>query len=465
MQSFDLGIVGAGPGGYVAAIRAAQLGMKVVIFERERVGGVCLNWGCIPSKALLHNADLVNTVRDGERYGIKSRGLSFDYGPAYQRSREVVDKFVGGVEGLFQQHKISLVSAEARLKDAHTLVAGGDEYSAGHVIVATGSSPRVIPGLEPDGEVVLTSKESILRASVPKSAVIVGGGPIGCEAAYTWNAYGAEVTVVEILDNLLPLEDPDLSRVLRKSFEGRGIRVLTASKVTNVEKGKRSAKVSVDGKDGAQVLEAEVVLAAVGITPNLPGIGLEELGVQTDRGFVVIDDSMRTSVDGVLAIGDVTGKLPLAHVASAQGVLAVERLAGHETPDLNYDHMPRATYCQPQVASVGISDREAKERGIAVKSGRFPFRANGKAMALGEDDGFVKVVAGTEYGEIVGIQMVGPDVSELLGEAALAQTLEASAGELGFAVHAHPTLSEALKEAALAVRGEAIHVYQGRISG
>ena len=465
MQSFDLGIIGAGPGGYVAAIRAAQLGMKVVVFERERVGGVCLNWGCIPSKALLRNADLVNLMKDGERYGIKGRGLSFDYGVAFNRSRAVVDKFVGGVEGLFQQHKVTLVPAEARLKDGHTVSAGGEDYQLGSVIVATGTTPRVIPGLEPDGEIVLTSKEQLLRKDAPKSAVIVGGGPIGCEAAYTWNAYGAEVTIVEILDNLLPLEDPDLSRVLRKSFEARGIRVLTTSKVTKVEKGKRKASVSIENKDGNQTLEAEVVLAAVGITPNVPGLGLEELGVDLERGFVTIDESMRASVDGVLAIGDVTGKLPLAHVASAQGVLAVERLAGHETPDLNYDQMPRATYCQPQVASIGITEKQAKERGLTVKTGRFPFRANGKAMAMDEDEGLVKVVAGTEYGEIVGIHMIGPDVSELLGEATLAQTLEASVGELGFAVHAHPTLSEALKEAALAVRGEAIHVYQGRVSG
>jgi dihydrolipoamide dehydrogenase len=345
------------------------------------------------------------------------------------------------------------------------VAAGGEQYQLGHVIVATGASPRSIPGLEPDGELVITSKETLLRRDLPKSAVVIGGGPIGCEAAYTWNAYGVEVTVVEILDSLLPLEDADLSRVLRKSFEGRGIRVLTGSKVTGIEKGKRRATVKVEGKDGVQSLEAEVVLAAIGVQPNVPGLGLEELGVQLERGFVGVDSSMRTSVDGLLAIGDVTGKLPLAHVASAQGVLAVERLAGHETPDLDYDQMPRATYCQPQVASIGLTEKQAKERGLSVKSGRFPFRANGKAMALDEDEGLVKVVSGTEYGEIVGIHMAGPDVSELLGEATLAQALEASVGEVGFAVHAHPTLSEALKEAALAVRGEAIHVYQGRISG
>ncbi len=463
MAEYDVAIIGGGPGGYVAAIRAAQLGKKAVLFEKERVGGLCLNWGCIPSKALLKNADVVNLVREAASWGIGGTdGATFDLGAAIDRSRQVVDKVVGGVEGLLRDNGVDLVTGEARLKDTRTVVAGGNEYRAGAIIIATGASTRLLPGIQPDGKVILTSREALELRTPPKRVVIIGGGPIGVEFAHLWASYGSEVTIVELLDTLVPLEDPDAGRALKRSFDARGIKSLLKTRVERVEADGSTAKVTVKGDDGEQALEADAVLVAVGFAPNTAELNLEGAGVATQRGFITIDDSMQTNIPGIYAIGDITGKLMLAHVAMQQGVIAVEHIAGKQTPVLDYVQMPRATFCQPQVGSIGYTEQGAKDAGYTVKTGRFPLTALGKAVAVAHTEGFVKVVADEPTGQVLGIHMVGYDINDLLGEATMVALLEATTVEVGFAVHTHPTLAEAIKEAALAVDGEAIHIARRR---
>jgi len=464
MTRFDVGIVGGGPGGYVAAIRGAQLGLKVVLFEAERVGGLCVNWGCIPSKALLKNADAVAIVRDATSWGISVTDPVFDLGSAVDRSRRVVDQLVHGVEGLLKENGVEMVTGWASLKDPHTLECNGSTYEAENVIIATGAATRPLPGVEVDGTVVVTSREVLERREIPGRAVIIGGGPIGVEFAHLWATYGSEVTIVEMLHDVLPLEDRDVSRQLRRSFEARGIRCLVESKVEAVIVKDGLATVTVAGKDVMPELEADVVVVAIGFVPNTEGLNLEALGVKTERGFIEVDGRLETSVPGIYAIGDVTGKLMLAHVASQQGVVAVERIAGKQPPVLDYVQMPRATFCQPQVGSIGYTEQQAKDAGFTVKTGRFPLSALGRAVAAGHTEGFVKVVTDKPTGQVLGIHMIGHDVNDLLGEATIVSLLEATAVEVGFAVHAHPTLAEAIKEAALAVDGEAIHIARRRLA-
>ncbi|WP_322795921.1 dihydrolipoyl dehydrogenase [Tepidiforma sp.] len=463
MAQWDVAIVGGGPGGYVAAIRAAQLGLKTVLFEKERVGGLCLNWGCIPSKAILKNADVVNAVREGTKWGLRgAEGVSFDFGAAIDRSREVVEKIVGGVELLLRDNGVEVVTGEASLAGQGQVRCGDRQFAARNVVIATGASTRVLPGMEPDGEVVITSREALARREAPQRAVIIGGGPVGVEFAHAWASYGSEVTVVELLPTLLPQEDPEIGRLLKRSFEARGIRCLTGTKVERVERTSAGAAVHVSGGDGEQRVEGDVVLLAVGFVPHTGGLGLEAAGVDTHRGFIEIDGRMRTNVPGIFAVGDVTGKLMLAHVASQQGVLAVEHIAGIERPEPDYVQMPRATFCQPQVGSIGYTEQAAHEAGYTVRTGRFPLTALGKAVAAGHTEGFVKVVVDEPTGQVLGIHMIGHDINDLLGEATMIAVLEATSVEVGFAVHAHPTLPEALKEAALAADGEAIHVVRRR---
>jgi len=462
MADYDVAIIGGGPGGYVAAIRAAQLGLRAAVFERERVGGLCLNWGCIPSKALLRNADVVNFVRDAERWGVKASDVSFDFSSAIHRSREVVDKIVTGVEGLLRDNGVEVVIGAASLSDAHTVACNGKTYSAGNVIIATGASSRPLPGAEIDGTTVITSRDALARTDLPKRAVIIGAGPVGVEFAHLWASYGTEVTIVELLETLVPLEDSDLGRQLKRSFDARGITSHLKTKVEAVTVDGSAAKVRISSDGEEQTLEADCVLVAIGFVPHTEGLGLEQAGVELQRGFVAIDDRMQTNVPGIYAIGDVTGKLMLAHVASAQGVTAAEAIAGRKTPVLDYVQMPRATFSQPQVGSIGFTERQARDAGYQVKTGRFPLAALGKAVAVGETEGFVKVVADEPTGQILGIHLIGHDVNDLLGEATLSALLEATTVEVGFAVHAHPTLAEAVKEAALAVNGEAIHVARRR---
>jgi len=465
MKEYDVVVIGAGPGGYVAAIRSTQLGKKTAIVERRFLGGVCLNIGCIPSKALLRNADVAHTLRErGKEFGFRFENLTLDYGVAHDRSRKVSERLVRGVQFLMKKNKIDVLMGAAKLTAKDTVEVTPDEgdletLKAKDIIIATGAHPFTIPGVELDGEKVVDYEAAILRKDLPGSAVIIGGGAIGVEFATIWNAYGVEVTVVEMLDHLLPAEPDVVGKEIEKAYQKRGIKVMTKSKVKGVTAAKKGTKVTVETGDGEEVLEADLTLVAIGFKPNTEGLGLEDVGVKlTDRGNIEIDERMATSVDGIWAIGDVTGKLLLAHVASAMGIVAAENIAGVETVTLDYDMMPRATYSHPQTASFGYSEAKAKELGYDVSVGEFPFQANGKALGLGDSQGFVRIVSDKKYGEILGAQMVGPDVSELLPELTLAQRFELTTREIARNVHAHPTLSETLMEAAEAAEGEAIHI-------
>jgi dihydrolipoamide dehydrogenase len=466
-QSYDVIVIGAGPGGYVAAIRATQLGLKTAVVEKQWMGGVCLNVGCIPSKSLLRNADIAHTLRErGKEFGFSFENLNLDFSTAVKRSRQVSDRLVRGVSFLMRKNNIDVHNGTGRLTAKDTVQVTGEDgkqvdLKAKNIILATGSHTFVIPGVTIDGEKVVTYLEAIVQDRLPKSVVIIGGGAIGVEFATIWNAYGADVTIVEMLPRLLPLEDEECSAELTKVYQKRGIKALTGHRVVAVEATDTGVSVKVSAGEGQEekTLEAEQALIAIGFRPNIKDLGLEEVGVKlTERGFIEIDEQMRTSVENVYAIGDVTGQLLLAHVASAMGVVAAESIAGVETVKLNYKMMPRATYSHPQVASFGYTEAEAKELGYEVKIGRFPFQPNGKALGLGDYTGFVKIVTDARYGEILGAHMVGPDVSELLPELTLAQRMELTTAEIARNVHAHPTLSEVLMEAAEAAEGHAIHI-------
>jgi dihydrolipoamide dehydrogenase len=469
--AFDLIVIGGGPGGYVAAIRAAQLGQKVAVVEREALGGVCLNWGCIPTKALLRNAEVINLLGQGADFGFKIENLTVDYAPAQKRSRQVSDRLVKGVGFLFRKNNITHVAGTGELVGLKQVkvMPSGQLLEAKSIIIATGARARSLPGMKIDGQRIITSREALELTVVPKRLVVVGAGAIGMEFAYLFRSYGADVTVIEMLPHVLPLEDDETAAEVAKAFKRRGIVALVNTRTEAVDvadAGASDAGVTVRVKDQGtgleQAIPADVVLVAIGVAPNSEGIGLETAGVATDkRGFIVVDEYLRTNVPGIYAIGDVTGKLLLAHVASAQGIVAAEHSAGHETRpirDADYIFMPRATYCHPQVASLGYTEAQAKEKGYEVKIGKFPFIANGKALGLNERDGFVKIIADAKYGEILGAHLVGPEVTELLPELALAHTWELTTEEIARTVHAHPTLSEALMEAAHGVEGQAIHI-------
>jgi dihydrolipoamide dehydrogenase len=465
MPDFDLAVLGAGPAGYVCAIRAAQLGKKVVLIDREWLGGICLNIGCIPSKALLRNADVARILREGGKdFGFEVEGLKLDYAAAVRRSRQVSDRLVKGVAFLMKKNKVEVRMGSGRIEGAGRLTITGADgakstLSASHTVIATGARPAVLPGVTVDGERVLTYREAILQERLPKSVVIVGAGAIGLEFATVWEAYGSQVTLVEMLPRIAPLEDEEVSKELAKAFGKRGIRLLAGTKVESVEVLKTKVKVVVSGEGGSQTLEGDQVLLATGFKPNSQELGLEAAGVKLDaRGFVEIDERMATSVPGVWAIGDVTGKAMFAHVGSAMGVICAENVAGAETITLDYAMMPRAIYCQPQVASFGLTEAQAKEKGLEVRVGRFPFQANGKALGYGDYAGWVKIVVEAKYGEILGAHMVGPEVTELLPELTLAQAMELTPAEIARNVHAHPTLSEVLMEAAHAAEGHPIHI-------
>lgn len=459
MSDYDLLILGAGPGGYVAAIRAAQLGLKTAIVERENLGGVCLNWGCIPSKALLRNAEVLELCKRAGDFGISFDNLRHDFGKAIDRSRQVVRRLTGGVGFLLKKNGVEHITGEGVFKDKNTiLVDGGTAVSADNIIIATGARPRELPNLPVDNTTIITSRDAMELRQVPKRIVIVGGGAIGVEFADIYHSYGAEVTIVEFLPRLIPLEDEDISQQLERAFSNRGINFKTDTEVRNVILEGDEASVMVADEDGHTNIKCDKVLVAVGIQGNIEGFGMDEVGIALEGGYIQIDDNMQTNVPGVYAIGDVTGKLPLAHVATAQGVAAVESIAGLNPPALNYELMPRAIYCRPQVASFGLTEEQAKERGHSVKTGMFPFLASGKALALGDTEGMVKLVVDEDSGEVLGAHMIGPEVTELLGELGLSRLLEGTTTELGWLVHPHPSISEAIKEAALAVDGQAIHV-------
>lgn len=465
MSAYDVVVIGAGPGGYVAAIRAAQLGLSTAVVEDSQIaglGGVCNQWGCIPSKALLKNASVLRTINHASAFGITVEGVSADYGKAVERSRKIVDTQAKGVGFLLRKNKIDLITERGRLsgKGKVKLEPSGKEITAKHIILATGARPRLFFDLKPDGQVVFTAKEFMTMRDLPSSMIVLGAGAIGMEFAYVLQSYGCQVTILEMADHLLPREDPEVSTEIERAFKKLGVKFHTGCKVTKVEQKADGVVVHATLSDGKQErFEASRLLSATGVTPNSQNLGLESVGVKTNaQGFIEVDDWMRTNVEGIYAIGDVNGKFPLAHVASAQGIVCVEKLAGHHPQKLDYVKMPSATYCEPQVASIGLTEPDAKAKGHQVKVGKFAFRPNGKAQGLGEIDGFIKFVVDAKYGEILGIHMVGPEVTELLGEASLAMTLEATAEEVDLTVHAHPTLSEVFKEAALAAIGQPIHL-------
>ena len=465
MSNYDLIVIGAGPGGYVAAIRAAQLGLKTAIVDKEWLGGVCLNVGCIPSKALLKNAEVARTLRKGGReFGFKFDNLELDYGAAVKRSRRVSGRLVRGVGFLMKKNGIDVYMGTAKVTTPNVVVVTDaedqpTELAAANIIVATGASPFILPGVTIDGERVLTYREAILQPKLPRSVVIVGSGAIGVEFATVWNAYGVDVTIVEMLPRIVPNEDEEISAELAKSFAKAKIKTLTGTRVEKIERTAEGVAVKASGADGEITLEAEQVLLATSFKPNVAGIGLEDIGVQLDeRGFIAIDERMATNVPGVWAVGDVTGKLMLAHVGSAQGIVCAEHIAGAETVTLNYEMMPRATYCHPQIASFGLTEAQAQERGHSITVSRFPFQANGKALGLGDYVGWVKMILDAESSQILGAHLIGPEVTELLPELTLAQSMELTPVSIMRNVHAHPTLSETLMEAAHAAVGHAIHL-------
>ena len=460
MADYDVVIVGSGVGGYVAAIRASQLGLRAALVEGAEIGGTCLNWGCIPSKALLRNAEVVGILEHADEFGIGFDNLRLDFGKAIDRSRQVVKRLTDGVSFLLKKNDVRVHEGFGALTDANTVEVreAGETLTAENIIIATGAKFRQLPNLPIDGKTVITSREALTLRSVPKKAVIVGGGATGAEFAYLWAKYGSDVTLVELLPRLAPSEDEEVSSQLERSFRRQGITSMTGSSVDDVAVSGDTATVTVTNQRGTSEIKCDVILVAVGAQGNIEGIGLDAAGVETERGYIPIGEMMETNVENIYAIGDVTGKMLLAHVASAQGVTAVERIAGLDPQPLDYDFMPRAIYCRPQIGSFGLTEAQAKERGYRVKCGKFPFIASGKALALGEPEGFVKVVIDEEIGDILGAHMIGAEVTEFLGELGMARLLESTSKELGWLVHPHPTLSETIKEAALAADGEAIHI-------
>ena len=459
--AYDVIVIGAGPGGYVAAIRAAQLGLKVAVVERENLGGVCLNWGCIPTKTLLRNAEVVNLLGRGKEFGFCFESPpKVDYAPGQKRSRQVANRLSKGVDFLLKKNKVEHIEGEGKLLAADQVEVGSDVCQATKgIILATGARARSLPGLEVDGERVLTYRHALALTQVPERIVIVGAGPIGLEFAYIFRTFGAEVTVLEMLPSAASLEDEEISAALEKALKRQGIQIHTEARVEEVSTGGDGATVrfSMDGKE--ESIEADKVLVAIGVQPNSENLGLESVGVTTERGWVQVDGTMRTNVTGVYAIGDLTGKMPLAHVASHQGIIVAEHIAGEEVhPIEDYAMMPRCTYTVPQVASLGLTEAQAREQGHDIKVGTFPFTANGKALALGEREGFIKIIADAKYGEILGAHLIGPEVTELLPELALARTWELTPEEIARTVHAHPSLSESLMEAAHGVEGLPIHI-------
>ncbi|MFN8639128.1 MAG: dihydrolipoyl dehydrogenase [Dehalococcoidia bacterium] len=462
-SEFDVVIVGGGPGGYVAAIRGAQLGMRVALVERESVGGVCLNWGCIPAKALLRGADVIALVREAATYGVDAEVRGFALGPNVEHSREVVDHVVRGVESLLQQHGVTVVRETAQLLDAHTVLAGERRLGGAHLVIATGARPSSLPGAPIDAHRILDSRAALGLRETPRSLVIVGGGCVGVEFAYLHRSYGAEVMLVEHSAHLLGDIDADIVIRLEESLRRSGIEVLTSARVEALAPGADSVHATVSREGAQREVQAERALIAIGITPNTEGIGLEAAGVSLDaRGYVTIDARCETSTPGVYAIGDVTGIMPLAHVASAQGVTAIEALAGLAPPPLDYEWMPRAVYCAPQVGAIGLTEAAARARGHNVSIGRVPYATNGKAAVLGGGEGIAKLVADADTGAILGFHAVGEGATELLAEVGVAHALESTVHEVARTVHAHPTLSELVRECALAATGDAIHFYQAR---
>ena len=463
-MNYDLIIIGSGPGGYVAAIRASQLGLKTAVVEKSELGGVCLNWGCIPTKALLKSAQVFNYVNHAADYGVKVDGeISADFEAMVKRSREVASGMSNGIQYLFKKNKIEHLAGMGKVlpgKKVEVTDAEGKkkEYTAEHIIIATGARSKELPFLKQDGKKVIGYREAMTLPKQPKSMVVVGSGAIGSEFAYFYNSIGTEVTLIEVLPNIVPLEDVDVSKQLGRSFKKAGIKVMTGVAVENVDSKGKTCKVTVKTKKGEEVIEAEIVLSAVGIAPNIEGIGLEGVSIETENGKVKVDDYYRTSVPGYYAIGDIVHGPALAHVASHEGITCVENIAGLNTEPVDYGNIPACTYTNPEVASVGMTEQQAKDAGYELKIGKFPFTASGKASAAGNRDGFVKVIFDAKYGEWLGCHMIGDNVTEMIAEAVVARKLETTGHEIIKSIHPHPTMSEAVMEAVAAAYDEVIHL-------
>ncbi|MFT6971053.1 MAG: dihydrolipoamide dehydrogenase [Roseivirga sp.] len=460
---YDLIVIGSGPGGYVAAIRASQLGMKVGVVERTELGGICLNWGCIPTKALLKSAQVYEYVQHAQDYGIKIEGASADFPAMIKRSRDVAAGMSKGIQFLFKKNKIDHIEGFGKLKAGKKVEVTTEEgkkvdYEANSIILATGGSARELPNLPLDGKKIIGYRQAMVMEKQPASMVIVGSGAIGVEFAYFYNSIGTAVTIVEFMDRIVPVEDEEVSKQLERSYKKSGIKIMTNAEVTSVDTKGTNCKVTVKTKKGNEVLEADVVLSAVGVATNLEGIGLEDLKVKTEKGKIIVDDFYKTNVDGVYAIGDIVHGPALAHVASAEGIICVEKIAGKNPEALNYNNIPGCTYCQPEIASVGYTEKAAKEAGYEIKVGKFPFSASGKAKAGGTSDGFVKLIFDAKYGECLGAHMIGANVTEMIAEMVSVRKLETTGHEIIKTVHPHPTMSEAIMEAAAAAYGEVIHM-------
>jgi dihydrolipoamide dehydrogenase len=463
-DKYDLVVVGAGPGGYPAAIRAAQLGLKVACVERERAGGICLNWGCIPTKALLKSAEAMRTVQHAADYGVTVKGeIGFDWGKVIGRSRAVSDKLSGGVETLFRKYKVTPIKGAAALTGRGKLEvktsSGSLKLEAPRIILATGARAKLLPGIEPDGDRVVTYREAMVLPEAPKSVVVIGAGAIGVEFADFWNAFGVEVTIIEFMPRLLPIEDEEISKTLARSLQKKGMKILTGTKTKSVKVSGKTVTTSYttpDGKD-AQVTTDRVLLA-VGVQANVEGIGLEGMGVKLDRGFIQVDEHYQTSSPGIFAIGDCAGPPLLAHVATAEGIRCAERMAGHHPQPINYDAIPGCTYCDPEVASIGKTEAHAREAGIDISVGRFPFSVSGKALGSGHTEGFVKVITNKARGEVVGVHAIGHGVTDIIAEMSLAMVSEATAHDVLSAIHPHPTLSEVVMEATAEALGEGVNL-------
>ncbi|TAL61469.1 MAG: dihydrolipoyl dehydrogenase [Bacteroidetes bacterium] len=461
-MSYDLIVIGSGPGGYVAAIRASQLGMKTAIIERSELGGICLNWGCIPTKALLKSAQVFEYLKHAGDYGIRVNGGEVDFPAVVKRSRDVADGMSKGVQFLMKKNKIDVIKGFGKVKAGKKVEVddGGKKtmYDAKNIIVAVGARSRALPNLPQDGKKIIGYREAMALPKMPKSMVVVGSGAIGSEFAYFYATMGTKVTLVEFLPNLVPLEDEEVSKQLERSFKKIGMTVMTSSEVLSVDTKGGGCKVKIKSKVGEEIIECDIVLSAVGIQTNLENIGLEEVGIATDKGKIMTNPYYQTNIPGYYAIGDCIGGQALAHVASAEGIICVEKIAGHNPEPLNYNNIPGCTYTSPEIASVGYTEKQAKEKGLDIKVGKFPYSASGKASAAGQKDGFVKLIFDVKYGELLGAHMIGYNVTEMIAEIVVARKLETTGHEMIKSVHPHPTMSEAIMEAAAQAYGEVIHL-------
>ncbi|APY00100.1 dihydrolipoamide dehydrogenase [Lacinutrix venerupis] len=458
MSKYDIIVLGSGPGGYVAAIRASQLGFKTAIVEKENLGGICLNWGCIPTKALLKSAQVFEYLKHAEDYGLSVKEYDKDFNAVVKRSRGVAEGMSNGVKFLMKKNKIDVIDGFGKLKAGKKIDVDGKEYSADHIIIATGARSRELPSLPQDGKKVIGYRQAMSLPKQPKKIIVVGSGAIGVEFAYFYNSMGTEVTIVEYLDRIVPVEDEEVSKQLERSFKKNGIKVMTSAEVTSVDTSGEGVKATVKTKKGEEILEADIVLSAVGIKSNIENIGLEDVGIAVDRDKVLVNDYYQTNIPGYYAIGDITPGQALAHVASAEAILCVEKIAGMHVEAIDYGNVPGCTYCTPEIASVGLTEKQAKEKGFDIKVGKFPFSASGKASAGGNKEGFVKVIFDAKYGEWLGCHMIGAGVTDMIAEAVLGRKLETTGHEVLKAIHPHPTMSEAVMEAVADAYDEVIHL-------